>query len=85
MDRRASGLAPRMDSVAPDPLVVFPIQDALDECKNGWCEESDTATILIAPDDLHKSDTSGGPPYGAGRTLGPESGPGIILRRDCIS
>jgi len=57
------GLVPRMDSVAPDPLVVFPIQDALDECKNGWREESDTATIVIAPDDLHKSDTSGGPPY----------------------
>jgi hypothetical protein len=54
-------LAPRSDSVAPDPLVVFPVQDALDECKSGWRGDSDPA-ITIAPD-LHKSNTSGGPPY----------------------
>lgn len=56
------GLAPRTDSVTPYALVVFPIQDALDKCESGWREVGDPA-IVIALDDFHKSDTSGGPPY----------------------
>lgn len=55
-------LAPRADSVAPDPLVVFAVEDALAQCESGWLEDGDCA-IVIAPDDLHKSNTSGGPPY----------------------
>jgi hypothetical protein len=50
-------LAPRTDSVAPDPLVVFPIEEALALCEDG------VESIIIAPDDLHKANTSGGEPY----------------------
>jgi hypothetical protein len=37
-------------------------RDQRPECKSGWRGDSDPA-ITIAPDDLHKSNTSGGPPY----------------------
>jgi hypothetical protein len=50
-------LAPRTDSVAPDPLVVFPVEEALALCEDG------VESIIIAPDDLHKANTSGGEPY----------------------
>jgi hypothetical protein len=53
-------LAPRHDSVAPDPLVVFPIEEALAQCEE---VEDGADAILIAPDDLHKAHTSGGEPY----------------------
>ncbi len=53
-------LAPRDDSVAPDPLVVFPVEDALAQAKEGF---EDNEAIVVAPDDLHKSNTSGGDPY----------------------
>jgi hypothetical protein len=54
-------LAPLNDPVAPDPLVVFSIEDALQQCKSGLVE--DQGVIVIAPDDLHKANTSGGEPY----------------------
>jgi hypothetical protein len=50
-------LSPRTDSVAPDPLVVFPVEEALALCEDG------VESIIIAPDDLHKANTSGGEPY----------------------
>jgi hypothetical protein len=50
-------LAPRTDSVAPDPLVVFPVDEALALCEDG------VESITIAPNDLHKGNTSGGEPY----------------------
>src|SRR5216683_8430653 len=50
-------VAPRNDSVAPDPLVVFSIEEAQD----GF--DSDEGVIDIGPDDLHKANTSGGDPY----------------------
>jgi hypothetical protein len=53
-------LAPRGDSLAPDPLVVFPVEDALALCEEGF---GDGSAIVIAPDDLHKANTSGGEPY----------------------
>jgi len=56
-------LAPPADSVAPDPLVVFALEDVIAQCESGWLEDSDDHAIVIAPDDLHKSNTSGGPPY----------------------
>lgn len=56
------GIAPPSDSVAPDPLVVFAVEDVLAQCASGLLEDDDRA-IVIAPDDLHKSNTSGGPPY----------------------
>jgi hypothetical protein len=47
------------DSLAlADPLVVFPCEAAFDEL-----DEDERGFISIAPDDLHKADTSGGDPY----------------------
>jgi hypothetical protein len=53
-------LAPRGDSVAPDPLVVFSVEEALALCEDGF---EDSGAIVIAPDGLHKANTSGGEPY----------------------
>jgi uncharacterized protein DUF6745 len=50
-------LSPRTDSVAPDPLVVFPVEEALALCEDG------VESIIIASDDLHKTNISGGEPY----------------------
>jgi hypothetical protein len=55
------GLAPRDSAVAPDPLVVFPIKSALADDDERF--EDGEGFIDIAPDDLHKSNTSGGEPY----------------------
>jgi hypothetical protein len=41
-----------------DPLVVFPFEEAFDEF-----DEDEHGFLTIAPDDLHKADTSGGDPY----------------------
>jgi len=54
-------LAPDSSDICPDPLVVFSIEDTLEEGEQGM-EEGD-AFVTIAPDDLHKADTSGGDPY----------------------
>ena len=57
-------LAPGAGCVAPDPLVVY----ALDEGAVEYDEEDDDeqgrpSAITIAPDDLHKANISGGAPY----------------------
>jgi len=55
-------LAPTRGPVAPDPLVVYSLDDCaaiLDEDE----EDGGPSAITIAPDDLHKADTSGGAPY----------------------
>ena len=59
-------LAPASGSIAPDPLVVY----ALDECaamrsKEGEEDEEDeeSLALTLAPDDLHKANISGGDPY----------------------
>jgi len=53
-------IAPRNGETAPDPLVV----DAFDEGMVEYDEEEETPlSLMIAPDDLHKADTSGGDPY----------------------
>ena len=41
-----------------DPLVVFDFEAAFDEF-----DEDEHGFLCIAPDDLHKADTSGGDPY----------------------
>ena len=41
--------------------MVFPIEEVLEEIDQGL-EEGD-GLVTIAPDDLHKADTSGGDPY----------------------
>jgi hypothetical protein len=53
-------LDPRNNTVATDPLVVY----AFDEGAVEYDEDEDgPAAITIAPDDLHKANTSGGDPY----------------------
>jgi len=57
-------LAPADRAIAPDPLVVY----ALDEGALEYDEEEDEeegrpSAITIAPDDLHKANTSGGDAY----------------------
>jgi hypothetical protein len=56
-----ASIAPRGGSIAPDPLVVFPIEAALAEGDDAF--EDGEGFIDIAPDDLQKSNTSGGDPY----------------------
>ena len=56
-----AGIAPRDSSVAPDPLVVYPIEAALADGDESF--EDGEGCIVIAPDDLQKSNTSGGEPY----------------------
>ena len=41
--------------------MVFPLDGALEELKQRM-EDEDEAVVTIAPDDLHKADTSGGEP-----------------------
>lgn len=57
-------LAPRNGRIAPDPLVVFGFDAGLVEYDDDD-EEGDerAAALIIAPDDLHKADTSGGDAY----------------------
>ena len=55
-------LAPESSSICADPLVVFPLEEALEECQQRMEDEGETF-ITIAPDELHKADTSGGEPY----------------------
>ena len=57
-------LAPADHAIAPDPLVVY----ALDEGALAYDEDEDEeegrpSAITIAPDDLHKANTSGGDAY----------------------
>jgi hypothetical protein len=58
---RHPNLTPRDSSIAPDPLVVFGVEEALAEAESNDDDERDVVTI--APDDLHKENVSGGDPY----------------------
>jgi hypothetical protein len=54
-------LAPRDGPIAPDPLVVYGFDERAVEYDD---EDEDTPSVItIAPDDLHKANTSGGDPY----------------------
>ncbi len=55
------GLIPRDSSIPPDPLVVYGVEDALQEAES--MEDEQSGEITIAPDDLHKENVSGGDPY----------------------
>jgi hypothetical protein len=52
-------LDPSDNPIAPDPLVVHGLDEGMvmDE------DDGESRTIIIAPDDLHKANTSGGDPY----------------------
>jgi hypothetical protein len=54
-------VAPPAGAIATDPLVVYGLDDALQQVDAMDAEERDA--IWIAPDDLHKAGTSGGDPY----------------------
>jgi len=57
-------LAPANRAVAPDPLVVYGLDEGLLEYDDEEDEEEGRpSAITIAPDDLHKANTSGGAPY----------------------
>jgi hypothetical protein len=56
-----AGLAPSKGSIATDPLVVYPIEAALADGDESF--EDGEGSIVVAPDDLHKANTSGGEPY----------------------
>jgi len=55
-------VSPAESSVAPDPLVVYGVESALEEIEGAEYEASEIR-VTIAPDYLHKADISGGDPY----------------------
>jgi uncharacterized protein DUF6745 len=55
-------LAPVDGSIAPDPLVVASVAELESEV-GSW---DDDDLLMLAPDDLHKANTSGGDPYAIG-------------------
>jgi hypothetical protein len=59
-------LDPSDNDVAPDPLLVFGLDEGIVEYDEGDDEDEEEgrpAAVTIAPDDLHKANTSGGDPY----------------------
>ena len=54
-------LAPADGAIAVDPLVVYGIDNVLAALDDDT--DADSQAVPIAPDDLHKADTSGGDPY----------------------
>jgi len=59
-------LDPAGNSVAADPLLVYGLDDGIveyDEGDEDDGEEGRPSAVTIAPDDLHKANTSGGDPY----------------------
>jgi Domain of unknown function (DUF6745) len=55
-------LAPIDGPIPPDPLLVYGPDDVLADLES-WDDEEPPPEIVIAPDDLHKADTSGGASY----------------------
>jgi hypothetical protein len=53
-------LDPPDNRIAPDPLVVHGLDEGLVMDED---DDEESRTIIIAPDDLHKANTSGGDPY----------------------
>ena len=63
---RHATLDPADHSVATDPLVVYGLDEGIveyDEGDEDDDEEGRPSAVTIAPDDLHKANTSGGSPY----------------------
>jgi hypothetical protein len=55
-------LNPRDSAEAPDPLVVYPYRESLEADYDDELE-GEAIELALAPDDLHKANTSGGDPY----------------------
>ena len=58
-----SAIDPMGATFAPDPLVVYGAEDALEELDGFELDADEEMRIVIAPDDLHKANVSGGDPY----------------------
>jgi hypothetical protein len=56
-------LAPADSSVAPDPLMIYSVDDAIAMVESMDREEDEPAMFEFAPDALHKANVSGGGPY----------------------
>jgi hypothetical protein len=56
-------LDPEGNSVAPDPLLVYGLDDGIVEFDEDDEEGETASAVTIAPDDLHKANTSGGDAY----------------------
>lgn len=56
-----ASLTPRGGSISPDPLVVWALDDAVAMADEG--EEGEASRLVLAPDDLHKANVSGGEAY----------------------
>jgi hypothetical protein len=55
---------PENGSVAPDPLVIYAFRQLAEEQYGDLSErEDDAIDLVLAPDALHKANTSGGSPY----------------------
>ena len=57
------GIDPRGNPVAPDPLVVYALDEGIVEFDDDDDDGERPTALTIAPDDLHKANTSGGDPY----------------------
>lgn len=55
-------LAPHGGSISPDPLVIYSVQDAVADAEQFEADDDDRH-VVVAPDDLHKANVSGGEPY----------------------
>jgi hypothetical protein len=56
-------LDPKGAAFAPDPLVVYGAADALQQLDAFEPDEDGGMQLILAPDDLHKANVSGGDPY----------------------
>ena len=56
-------LDPKDNPVAPDPLIVYGLDEGIVELDEDDEEGERPAAVTIAPDDLHKANTSGGDAY----------------------
>jgi hypothetical protein len=73
-----ASLLPAGRRVCPDPLVVFPIEAALETA--AYFSDQERKWILIAPDALMKAETSGGDPY---QVEVPNAAADAMLRFEC--
>ena len=56
-------LDPKGNPVAPDPLLVYGLEEGIVEFDDDDQDGETPAAVTIAPDDLHKANTSGGDAY----------------------
>jgi hypothetical protein len=53
----ATSFPPARQDIAPDPLVIYPLEEMLDQAEGD--EGGDELQLAISPDDLHKANVSG--------------------------